>query len=68
MFVKALNTHCQCEDHATKAEYLETTDHHVTHKNPQGFPGGSMVKNPPANAGDTDLIPDLGRSHMPQSS
>ena len=22
-----------------------------------GFPGGSVVKNPPANAGDTDLIP-----------
>ena len=30
-----------------------------------GFPGGSVVKNLPANAGDTgdiDLIPDLGRS------
>lgn len=40
MFVKALNTQCQCEDHATKAEYLETTDHHLTYKNPQGFPGG----------------------------
>ena len=29
-----------------------------------GFPGGSVVKNPPANAGDTGLIPYLGRSHM----
>ena len=27
-----------------------------------GFPGGSVVKNPPANTGDTGLIPDLGRS------
>ena len=27
-----------------------------------GFPGGSAVKNPPANAGDVDLIPGLGRS------
>ena len=26
-----------------------------------GFPGGSVVKNPPASARDTDLIPDLGR-------
>ena len=26
------------------------------------FPGGSMVKNPPANAGDTGLIHGLGRS------
>ena len=28
----------------------------------KGFPGGSVVKNPPANAGDTDLIPGLERS------
>ena len=33
-----------------------------------GFPGGSVVKNPPANAGDVGLIPDLGRSHMSQSN
>ena len=26
-----------------------------------GFPGGSVVKNPPANAGDTGLIPESGR-------
>ena len=25
-----------------------------------GFPGGSVVKNPPANAGDTGLIPGQG--------
>ena len=29
------------------------------------FPGGSVVKNPPANAG---LIPGLRRSHMPWSN
>ena len=28
-----------------------------------GFPGGSVVKNPPANAGDTGSIPDQGRFH-----
>ena len=27
-----------------------------------GFSGGSVVKNPPANAGDTGLIPESGRS------
>ena len=27
-----------------------------------GFPGGSVVKNPPANVGDVHLIPRLGRS------
>ena len=32
-------------------------------KNPgQSFPGGSVVKNPPANAGDVGSIPGLGRS------
>ena len=29
--------------------------------NDRGFPGGSAVKNPPANAGDMGLIPGLGR-------
>ena len=28
----------------------------------EGFPGGSVVKHPPANAGDTGSIPGLGRS------
>ena len=27
-----------------------------------GFPGGSMVKSAPANAGDSDSIPGSGRS------
>ena len=36
-------------------------------KSLEGFLGGSVVKNPPANAGDTGLISDLGRSHMPRS-
>ena len=34
-------------------------------KNQLGFPGGSLVKNPPANAGDggdAGSIPGLGRS------
>ena len=33
-----------------------------------GFPGGSVAKNLPANAGDQGSIPDLGRSHMPWSN
>ena len=33
-------------------------------KTKQGFPGGSVVKNLPANAADVGLILDLGRSHM----
>ena len=33
-----------------------------------GFPGGSVVKNLPANAGGLSSIPDPGRSHMPWSN
>ena len=33
-----------------------------------GFPGGTVVKNPPANAGDTGSSPGLGGSHMPRSN
>ena len=34
----------------------------------QDFPGGTVVKNPSANAGETGSSPGLGRSHMPQSN
>ena len=33
----------------------------------EGFPGGTVVENLPANAGDTGSSPGLGRSHMPRS-
>ena len=32
------------------------------------IPGGTVVKNLPANAGDTGSIPSLGRSHMLRSN
>ena len=34
----------------------------------RGFPGGTVVKNLPANAGDTGSSPGPGRSHMPRSN
>ena len=33
-----------------------------------GFPGGTVVKNLPANAGDTGSSPGPGRSHMSRSN
>ena len=36
--------------------------------NRRGSPGGPVVKNPPANAGDTGSIPALGRSHVPRDN
>ena len=32
-----------------------------------GFPGGAVVENLPANAGDKGSSPGLGRSYMPRS-
>ena len=32
------------------------------------FPSGTVVKNLPANAGDTGSSSGLGRSHMPRSN
>ena len=32
------------------------------------IPGGAVVENLPANAGDTGSSPGLGRSHMPRSN
>ena len=33
-----------------------------------GFPGGAVVENLPANAGEMGSSPGLGRSHMPRSN
>ena len=37
-------------------------------KTNSGFPSGAVIKNLPANAGDTGSSPGLGRSHMPRSN
>ena len=38
------------------------------YKNHKDFPCGAVDRNPPANAGDTGLIPGPGRFHMPRSN
>ena len=35
---------------------------------PKDFPGGPLVKNPPANAGDTDSLVGELRYHMPKGN
>ena len=42
--------------------------HGLQEKAKRDVPGGPVVKNPPANAGDTGLIPGPGRSDMPRST
>ena len=45
-----------------------TGDQAAPRGNHRDFPGGPVVKNPPANAGGTSSSPGPGRSHMPRSS
>ena len=40
----------------------------VHNKYSEGLPGGAVVENLPANAGNTGSSPGLGRSHMPRSN
>ena len=59
-----------CSKHYTSNEIietfllkLETRQEYIL----QGFPGGAVVENLPANPGDMGSSPGLGRSHMRQS-
>ena len=47
---------------------MECGQHSVNSVRCVGFPGGAVVENLPANAGDTGSSPGLGRSHMLQSN
>ena len=41
---------------------------HLKSKYFRDLPGGAVVKNLPANAGDSGSSPGPGRSHMPRSN
>ena len=41
---------------------------YLLRKEYRGFPGGAVVKNPPANVGDMGLSPGSGRFHMPRGN
>ena len=45
-------------------KYLTNYTNKYLKEQTRGFPGGEVVKNPPANAGDTGSSPGPGRSHM----
>ena len=50
-----------------EGERKERKDQNIAN-NMQDFPGGTVNKNPPANAGDMGSVPGLGRFHTPQSN
>ena len=47
---------------------LCSEENYYQNKKARDFPGGTVVKNPPAKAGDTGPSPGPGRSHMPRSN
>ena len=50
-------------------EYIKSSENtSIKNQKQGGFPGGAVVKNPPANAEDTGSSPGPGRSYMPQSN
>ena len=53
------------EEWINKMWYTHIMESYCSIKRNGDFPGGAVVKNPPANAGDTGSSPGLGRSHMP---
>ena len=56
------------DEQRSKMWSIHTMDCYSALKRKEDFPGGAVVKNPPANAGDMDSSPGPGRSHMPQSN
>ena len=69
MLIPKQNLTKQKRGYQNKRNYRPISLRNVASKNPQwGFPGGVVVENLPANAGDTGSSPGLGRSHMPQSN
>ena len=57
-----IHTHTHTHEHAHVCEPRKTK------KCERATSGGSVVKSPPADAGDTGLIPVPLRSHRPRSS
>ena len=58
-----------CKSLEIDQKIVKTGNHSTVHQTERvGFPGGSVGKNPPANAGNTGSTPDPGRSHTSQSN
>ena len=58
------HTHFQGQGGASRALLSLPCLHRATKQSGQDFPGGPVVENPPANAGDVGSIPGPRRFHM----
>ena len=60
----------RCEIMSLYGELIQTGEILLSHLRLQiytrvDFPNGPVIQNPPASAGDMDLIPSLRRFHLP---
>ena len=59
----------RAKDFISSKTDLKNRDKLSTFKNSErDFPGGAVVKNPRASAGDTGSSPGPGRTHMPRNN
>ena len=63
-----LGTHPCFSDGRCLSSEWQRNAHVASEKQSKDFPGVPVVKNLPANAGDTGLISGVGRSHMLQGA
>jgi len=61
--VSLVNFHAEKKKKKEFTEIINTFQ--ILKLHTEGHPGGPVVKNLPASAGDMGLIPGPGRSHMP---
>ena len=57
-----------CQPHGSEGKGEKKERKEIIKIKNRGFPGGAVVENLPANAGDTGSSPGLGGSHMPRSN
>ena len=62
------NSFKKTEEEGTLSKWFYKASIALISKWDKNFPGGPVVKNLPANAGDSSPISGLGRSHMLQSN
>ena len=66
--IRKVRCYKPCNVRRKKKTRKKTTNKTEVNNLPEGFPGGAVVKNLPASAGDTGSSPGPGRSHMPWSN
>ena len=54
------------KENVDKLGLIKIKNNQSSKSNVKDLPGGTVVKNPPANSGHTGLSPVPGRFHMPR--